>query len=86
MICAAGAIFGTEKTTIKVLDMVTTLEPLAGKFAVALFMTGALSAGLSSIFPILMVAPIMYSDYKGNKLDLRSNILKFLPRLPVFWD
>ena len=56
--------------------MVTTLEPLAGKFAVALFMTGALSAGLSSIFPILMVAPIMYSDYKGDKLDLKSKHFK----------
>ncbi len=76
MICAAGAILGTGKTIIKVLDMVTTLEPLAGKFAVALFMTGALSAGLSSIFPILMVAPIMYSDYKGDKLDLKSKHFK----------
>ncbi|WP_372934245.1 Nramp family divalent metal transporter [Mariniphaga sediminis] len=78
MICATGAIFGTGKTVTKVLDMVTTLEPLAGRFAVALFMTGALSAGLSSIFPILMVAPIMYSDYKGDKLDLKSKHFKIL--------
>lgn len=78
MICAAGAIFGTGKTVVKVLDMVTSLEPLAGKFAVALFMTGALSAGLSSIFPILMVTPIMYGDYVGNKLDLKSKQFKIL--------
>ena len=78
MICAAGAIYGTGKSITKVLDMVTTLEPLAGKFAVALFMTGALSAGLSSIFPILMVAPILYSDYKGDKMDLKSKHFKVL--------
>lgn len=78
MICATGAIFGTGKSVTKVLDMVTSLEPLAGKFAVALFMTGALSAGLSSIFPILMIAPILYSDYKGDKLDLRSRHFKVL--------
>jgi manganese transport protein len=78
MICATGAIFGTGKTVTKVLDMVTSLEPLAGKFAVAIFMTGALSAGLSSIFPILMVAPILYSDYKGDKLDLKSRHFKIL--------
>lgn len=78
MICATGAIFGTGKTVTKVLDMVTSLEPLAGKFAVALFMTGALSAGLSSIFPILMVAPILYSDYKGDKLDFKSKHFKVL--------
>ena len=78
MACAAGAIFGTGRTVEKVLDMVTTLEPLAGKFAVALFMVGALSAGLSSIFPILMVAPILYSDYKGDKLDLKTRHFRVL--------
>lgn len=72
MVCAAGALFGAGKPVTRVLDMVTSLEPLAGKFAVALFMTGTLSAGLSSIFPILMVAPVLYSDYQGNKLDLKS--------------
>lgn len=78
MICATGAIYGTGNTVTKVLDMVNSLEPLAGRFAVALFMTGALSAGLSSIFPILMVAPILYSDYKGDKLDLGSKHFKIL--------
>lgn len=78
MICAAGAIYGTGKSVTKVMDMVTTLEPVAGRFAVALFMTGALSAGLSSIFPILMVAPILYSDLKGDKLDLKSRHFKVL--------
>jgi len=78
MICATGAIYGTGKSVTRVLDMVTTLQPLAGKFAVAIFMTGALSAGLSSIFPILMVAPILYSDFKGDKLDLKSPHFKVL--------
>ena len=84
MVCATGAIYGSGKAVTKVLDMVTTLEPLAGKFAVALFMAGALSAGLSSIFPILMVAPILYSDYKGDKLDLRSKHFKILTAVAAF--
>jgi manganese transport protein len=62
----------------KVIDMVYTLEPVAGKFAVALFMTGALSAGLSSVFPILMVAPLLISDYKNGELDLKSKLFKRL--------
>jgi len=78
MVCASGAIYGTGKTVTKVMDMVISLEPLAGKFAVALFMTGTLSAGLSSIFPILMVAPLLYSDYKGDKMDLKSRHFKIL--------
>src|SRR5690606_31735060 len=63
MAAAAGALFAEGKTIERVMDMVYTLEPVAGKFAVALFMTGALSAGLSSIFPILMVAPLLVADY-----------------------
>ena len=78
MVCATGVIYGTGNTVTKVLDMVTTLEPMAGKFAVALFMVGTLSAGLSSIFPILMIAPLLYSDYKGDKFDLKSKHFKIL--------
>src|SRR5690606_28690533 len=62
----------------KVMDMVYTLEPIAGKFAVAVFMTGALSAGLSSIFPILMVAPLLVADYKAGQLDTNSNRFRIL--------
>jgi Mn2+/Fe2+ NRAMP family transporter len=58
--------------------MVYTLEPVAGKFSVALFMTGALSAGISSVFPILMVAPLLIADYKEGKLDTTSKLFKGL--------
>lgn len=78
MASATGAIFGTGKTVDKVLDMVTSLEPLAGKFAVAIFMTGTLSAGLSSIFPALMIAPMLYSDFKGEKLNFKSRNFRIL--------
>jgi len=78
MAAAAGALFAEGKTIERVMDMVYTLEPVAGKFAVALFMTGALSAGLSSIFPILMVAPLLVADYKEGELDTGSSRFKIL--------
>jgi manganese transport protein len=78
MITAMGALYYKGLTINKVIDMVYTLEPVAGKFAVALFMTGALSAGLSSVFPILMVAPLLISDYKNGELDLKSMLFKRL--------
>lgn len=78
MITAMGAMYYKGLTITKVIDMVYTLEPVAGKFAVALFMTGALSAGLSSVFPILMVAPLLIADYKNGKLDLKSKRFKQL--------
>jgi Mn2+/Fe2+ NRAMP family transporter len=78
MAAATGALFYEGKTIEKVLDMVYTLEPVAGKFAVVLFMVGALSAGLSSIFPILMVAPLLIADYQAGELDTNSSRFRIL--------
>ena len=78
MIAATGALFHNGKAVTKVLDMVYALEPVAGKFAVALFMFGAMSAGLSSIFPILMILPLLIVDYKQGKMDTQSSMFKSL--------
>ncbi len=78
MITATGALFHEGKVINKVLDMVYTLEPLAGKFAVAIFIVGTLSAGLSSIFPIMMVAPLLIADYRNGELDTRSKQFRVL--------
>jgi manganese transport protein len=78
MITATGALFHEGKVIHRVLDMVYTLEPVAGKFAVAIFVFGTLSAGLSSIFPILMVAPLLVADYRNGELDTNSKQFKIL--------
>jgi len=76
MCVAAGALYAHGKTIVRVLDMVHTLEPVAGKFAVALFMAGTLSAGISSMFPILMVAPLLIGDYRSGRMDTRSRTFR----------
>ena len=78
LVTATGALFHEGKVIHKVLDMVYTLEPLVGRFAVALFVVGALSAGLSSIFPILMVAPLLIADYRKGELDTKSRQFRVL--------
>ncbi len=78
MICATGALFHRGMEITKVLDMVYTLEPVAGKFAVALFLIGTLSAGLSSTFPIMMVAPLLIGDYRAGELDTKSGLFRIL--------
>ncbi|MFC2098976.1 Nramp family divalent metal transporter, partial [Bacteroidota bacterium] len=79
MAASAGAIYLTGGEPIKVvLDMVQALEPVAGRFAVLIFMFGAVSAGLSSIFPILMVLPLLIADYKSGSLDTKSRQFRIL--------
>nr|WP_299340148.1 Nramp family divalent metal transporter [Allomuricauda sp.] len=78
MAVATGALFYEGKPVTQVLDMVNTLEPVAGKFALTLFFFGTLSAGLSSIFPILLIVPILVSDYQSGELDTGSRQFKII--------
>jgi Mn2+/Fe2+ NRAMP family transporter len=78
MAAATGALYYEGLTITKVLDMVYTLEPVLGKYAVALFLVGVLSAGLSSVFPVLMVAPLLIADYRKGELDVRSKMFRIL--------
>ncbi len=72
MAVAAGALFYEGKEVTLVLDMANTLEPIAGKWGVTIFFFGALSAGLSSIFPCLLIAPLLVADYQSGVLDTSS--------------
>ena len=78
MICAAGVLFSRGISVEKVLDMIYVLEPLAGRFAVALFVVGLLSAGLSSLFPIMMLAPELISDYREGEMQTGTPMFKIL--------
>jgi Mn2+/Fe2+ NRAMP family transporter len=72
MAVACGALFHQGKPVTHVVDMVYTLEPIAGRFALTLFFFGTLSAGLSSIFPCLLIAPLLLADYQSGQLDTNS--------------
>lgn len=78
MAVASGALYPDGNPVVKVLDMVNVLEPLAGKFALTLFFFGTLSAGLSSIFPCLLIAPILLADYQSGELDTKSKQFKII--------
>ena len=78
MAVAAGALFYEGKVVAEVLDMANTLEPVAGKWAVSIFFFGALSAGLSSIFPCLLIAPLLIADYQSGTLDTNSRQFRII--------
>ena len=78
MAVAAGALFYDGKEVTHVLDMANTLEPVAGKWAVTIFFFGALSAGLSSIFPCLLIAPLLVADYQSGILDTNSRQFRII--------
>ncbi|WP_340158363.1 divalent metal cation transporter [uncultured Maribacter sp.] len=85
MAVACGALFHQGQPVTKVLDMVNTLEPVAGKFALTLFFFGTLSAGLSSIFPCLLIAPILLADYQSGELDTNSKQFRVITAIACFF-
>lgn len=78
MAVSAGALYYEGKEVTHVLDMANTLEPVAGKWAVTIFFFGALSAGLSSIFPCLLIAPLLLADYQSGELDTNSKQFRII--------
>lgn len=72
MSVAHGALYHQQEPITDVLGMVGALEPIAGKTALTLFFFGTLSAGLSSVFPCLLIAPLLIEDYRSGKLDTQS--------------
>ena len=79
MACATGAILNRGGQPIESInDMVETLRPLAGDFAAGVFILGAIAAGLSSLFPIVMVAPLMIADFRGEGLNAQTRTFRIL--------
>ena len=78
MAVASGALYHQGMPVTQVLDMANTLEPVAGKFAVTIFFFGTLSAGLSSIFPCLLIAPLLVADYQSGELDTNSRQFRII--------
>ena len=78
MAVASGSLHDKGMEITHVLDMSGALKPSVGKFAVSVFFAGTLSAGLSSIFPCLMIVPLMLGDYNSGKLDVNSRRFKLI--------
>lgn len=78
MASATGVLFEDGQVVERVMDMVRALEPAAGRLAVALFFAGALGAGLSSLFPIIMVAPLLIADYRDGRFETDTWLFRIL--------
>lgn len=72
MAAAAGTLHPLGLKVDNAIDMVKLLEPLAGKFAISLFVAGLVAAGISSLFPHYMLVPMLLADYENKRLDLST--------------
>ena len=85
MACATGTLYLAKKPVEDAITMVVLLEPLAGRFATTIFITGTVAAGISSIIPVALLAPMLIADYRGVPLDMKSPLFRILCALPLLF-
>jgi len=86
MLFLSGIIMAVSAGTLHVMglkldntiDMISLFEPLGGKLAALILIVGITGAGLSTIFPIVLIAPWLVSDYLGKPRDIRSPMFRWL--------
>lgn len=78
MASAAGTMYPIGLRVESAIDMVQTLEPLAGDFAASVFVIGLVAAGLSSLFPGYVLGAWMLLDYLGRPRDLTMPWVRLL--------
>ena len=82
-ICAAGTLFVAGQPIEAAVDMVKTLEPLAGKYAITLFVAGIIGAGVSSLIPTILIGPWLIADYTNRPIDPKSTSSRILVAIAV---
>ena len=80
MAAAAGTLFAEGLGLSRASQMISLLEPLAGKFATAIFALGIVAAGVSSQFPNVLMLPWLLCDY--NQSERKMTLTKY--RVMVF--
>ena len=77
---AAGTMFPRGIVVDKAIDMVKTLEPIAGALASSVFVLGIIAAAFSSLFPNYLLGPWLWFDFwhkprQMNRTPVRLFIL-----------
>lgn len=78
MAAAAGTLHPLGLKVENAIDMVKLMEPLAGRFAISIFVAGIVCAGLSSLFPIILLAPWLFADFNSKPRNMRSTSSRLL--------
>ena len=86
MLLLSGVIMAVSAGTLhlmglrldKTIDLISLFEPIGGKAAAYLLILGIMGAGLSTVFPIVLIAPWLISDYTGTRRDIRSPMFRIL--------
>ncbi len=78
MAVAAGTLHVMGLSLTNTVEMIYLFEPLGGKFAALVLIIGIAGAGLSTVFPIILIAPWLICDYTGKERNIQSPLFRWL--------
>ena len=78
MAVAAGTLNLMGLKLDNTVEMISLFEPIGGKLAAFILILGIVGAGLSTIFPIVLIAPWLVSDYTGTPRNIHSGLSRGL--------
>lgn len=78
MAVAAGTLYVSGLKLENTVEMIELFEPIGGKAAAFMLIVGIAGAGLSTIFPIVLIAPWLVSDYRGTPRNIHSPLSRWL--------
>ena len=78
MAVSAGTLHVMGLNLTNTVEMIELFQPIGGKAAALILILGIAGAGLSTTFPIILIAPWLISDFRGTSRDIRSPLFRIL--------
>ena len=78
MAVAAGTLHVSGYKLENTVEMVALFEPIGGRIAAYILIIGIVGTGLSTIFPIVLIAPWLLADYSGKPRNIHSGESRML--------
>ena len=78
MAVSAGTLHVMGMKLNNTVEMISLFEPIGGRIAALILIVGIVGAGISSIFPIILIAPWLISDYTGKPRNIHSPMYRIL--------
>ncbi len=85
MAVSAGTLNVMGLKLTNTVEMISLFEPIGGKIAAFILILGIAGAGISTIFPIILIAPWLISDYTGKERNIRSPMYRVLGFIGVLF-
>ncbi|MEX2511916.1 MAG: Nramp family divalent metal transporter [Cyclobacteriaceae bacterium] len=85
MAVSAGTLHVMGMKLDNTVEMITLFEPIGGKLAAFILILGIVGAGISTVFPIILIAPWLISDYTGKPRNIRSLMYRVLGLIGILF-